>query len=305
MSNVIAVVNQKGGVGKTTTCVNLAAALSKKSFRVLLIDLDPMGSMSGWLGLPENSVGMAELLAGEATFAGVIQTLDRLNMDFIGVGRNLSRLAATNFLTPHSLAGSLRDYTNAYDFVIIDSPPSADLLISNVLVASDSIIVPIQTEAMPLRSSIKFFGWLERFQREHGCSPRILGILPSRFDSRTRLSAEILKAMRESESLGPPIFRTVIRKNVRLAETPNAPKTIFNSASTSYGATDYTSLAAEVVERCGLETNGELETESLAQLQELECNSPENEEIQTCSCCESQDVLEKRCRARTAISADS
>ena len=254
MTKVIAVVNQKGGVGKTTTCVNLGAALSQKKFKVLLIDLDPMGSLSGWLidEPSENGSGTGELLRGTIGFMETIKRSDELGVDFVPAGKTLMDIVLMEGLDPFILGERLGSWIERYDFVLIDCAPSSNVLIANALLASDSIIIPIQTETLPLKGGVKFIQWLSDFKGEYNVNVNVLGVLPCMFDSRTRLSQQILDAMKQSESLGPLVFNTVIRKNIRLAEAPGARRSIFRSASKSYGANDYTSLAVEVAQRCGI-----------------------------------------------------
>lgn len=254
MTKVVAVANQKGGVGKTTTCVNLGAALARKSMRVLLIDLDPMGSLSGWLAdePSENGSGAGDLLRGAIGFFEAIKRSDELGLDYIPAGKNLRDVVLMENIDPFVLGERLGKWVEKYDIVIIDCAPSSNVLIANAIVASDAILIPIQTETLPLQSGMKFVQWLNEFKSEYATNVNILGILPCMFDSRTRLSFQILDAMRSSENLGPLVFKTVVRKNVRLAEAPADKRSIFKSASKSFGASDYASLAEEVAERMGL-----------------------------------------------------
>jgi chromosome partitioning protein len=255
MTKVIAVVNQKGGVGKTTTCVNLGAALSQKSFKVLLVDLDPMGSLSGWLldEPSENGTGTGDLLRGTIGFLEAIKKSDALGVDFIPAGKHLTDVVMMENIDPFILGERLGNWVEKYDFVLIDCAPSSNVLIANSIMASDGIIIPIQTETLPLKSGVRFIQWLAEFKTEYDARVNILGILPCMFDSRTKLSLQILEAMKSSESLGPLVFNTIIRKNIRLAEAPGMRRSIFKSASKSSGASDYSSLALEVVDRCGMQ----------------------------------------------------
>ena len=256
MSRAIAVMNQKGGVGKTTTTVNLGAALSEKSFRVLLIDLDPSGNMTHWLAgeYTKEQPGLAELLGGKSSFSEIVKTSDMLNLDYIPAGNNLNSITTEINVSAYALKDKLEHFSVDYDFILLDCPPSSDILIGNALMAAESIIIPIQTETLPLQAGIRFLDWLEDFTRRNGNAINILGILPCMFDARTRLSKVILDAMKSSENIGPLVFDTIIRKNVRLAELSGQDKSIFKSASTSYGANDYGDLAVEVIKRTGVDT---------------------------------------------------
>lgn len=267
MSKTIAVMNQKGGVGKTTTTVNLGAALAGKSFKVLLVDLDPSGSLSNWLnGEDRDEVsGLGELIYGRAAITDVITKSDVLGLDYIPSGKNLRDVLPKGSFSIYSLNESIRELRDNYDYVIFDCPPSSDFLIGNALIASDSILIPIQTETLPLQSGIRFLDWLDSFINTQNSSVDILGILPCMFDSRTRLSNMILDTMRSSENLGPLVFDTVIRKNVRLAEIAGTGKSIFKSASSSFGAEDYEKLAREIIRRTGMTVPGgedEIQSES-------------------------------------------
>ncbi|UCE65438.1 MAG: ParA family protein [Candidatus Zixiibacteriota bacterium] len=267
MSKTIAITNQKGGVGKTTTTVNLGAALAGKSFKVLLVDLDPSGSLSNWLGGEDRDEvsGLGELIYGRSATTDVIKKSDVLGLDYIPSGKNLRDILPKGSFSIYSLKESIRELRDNYDYVIFDCPPSSDFLIGNALIASDSIIIPLQTETLPLQSGIRFLDWLDSFINTQNSSVNILGILPCMFDSRTRLSNVILDSMRSSENLGPLVFDTVIRKNVRLAEIAGTGKSIFKSASSSFGAEDYEKLAQEVIRRTGLTVPGreeEIQTDS-------------------------------------------
>jgi chromosome partitioning protein len=264
MTKVIAIANQTGGVGKTTTCVNLGAALSRMQLKVLLIDLDPMGNMSDWLlELPsENGTGVADLLYGTVVFDASVRKSEKLGVDYIPAGKGLRDVALTEDMDPFILRERLRHSVKPYDFVIIDCPPSSNVLMANALLASDSIVIPIQTETLPLRSGIKFLQWLNDFRQEYNAPVEIMGVLPCMFDSRTRLSFQILDAMKQSEHLGPLVFSTVIRKNVRLAEAPDMEQSIFRSASKSHGANDYASLASEVIRRSQVSVHPESEPQT-------------------------------------------
>lgn len=257
--------NKKGGVGKTTTTVNLGVALSGRSYKVLLVDLDPAGNMTHWLSgngdlqMP----GLSEILGGNGASMDAISKSEGLRLDYIPMGENLGNLASNGRIGYYALREKLTGVRDRYDFVLLDCPPSSDVLIGNSLMASDNIIIPIQTETLPLRAGVRFLDWISDFSKRHNHPVEILGILPCMFDSRTRLSRLILEAMKSSEHLGPLVFNTVIRNNVRLAELSGADKSIFKAASTSFGASDYGDLADEVLSRLNIEKSEQPETEPL------------------------------------------
>jgi chromosome partitioning protein len=256
MTRVIAVLSQKGGVGKTTTVVNLGTALADNTFKVLLIDLDPTGGMSGWLADGDLSTvsGVDKFLLQGGTVGDVLRRSSSLGLDYIPSGNGLRSISRAESFDAGALSRRMGELKDSYDFILIDCPPSSDSLNAWALMAADSILLPIQTEALPLRSGLRFMGWLTDFKSRNGCRADILGILPCMYDARTRLSKRILEAMRKSDNLGPLVFDTVIRKNARLAELPDSGKSIFKSASTSYGAEDYSSLAREILGRYGIST---------------------------------------------------
>jgi chromosome partitioning protein len=240
MTRVIAVLSQKGGVGKTTTVVNLGTALAESAYKVLLIDLDPTGGMSGWLADGDSSTasGVDRFVLQGGTASEVLRRSSALGLDYIPSGDGLRTMSRADSFDAGALSRRMGELKDGYDFVIIDCPPSSDSLNAWALMAADSILMPIQTEALPLGAGLKFLDWLTDFKSRNGCRADILGILPCMYDARTRLSKRILGAMRKSVNLGPLVFDTVIRKNARLAELPDSGKSIFKSASTSYGAAD-------------------------------------------------------------------
>jgi chromosome partitioning protein len=250
---IMAIMNQKGGVGKTTTCLNLGSALTELSFNVLLIDLDPAGSLTSWANGDnhDDNPDIGSMLKGDASFDDTIRTSANLKLDFLGSGTMLRKVSENGNLDINGLKNNLEPIRDKYHFILIDCPPSLNILAENALIASNSIIIPIQTETLPLRGGVKFLEWLDGFRNLTDKQIKILGILPCMYDSRTKLSEKILETMRASENLGPFVFKTVIRKNVRLAEMPWKGRSIFKSASGSYGATDYLDLAREVVNRAG------------------------------------------------------
>jgi chromosome partitioning protein len=247
MTRIIGIVNLKGGVGKTTTCVNLGAAIALRGARVLLIDLDPQKSLSTWAGVDDwPSVG--EVLNDEALIERAIVRWDRTNCWVLPAGHDL-RVKADQLINRDRREYLLKDKLDrlvGFDFVLIDSAPSYELLTINAICASTEIIVPLQTEILALESTIPFFETLGEIKSKFHPKLKIAGILPSMFDARTNLSKAILDQMRSSQHLGPLMFKTYVRKNIRLAETP-AQGVAITKYATSNGAEDYRNLAKELL----------------------------------------------------------
>ena len=247
MARILGVVNLKGGVGKTTTCVNLGAALSLFGFKVLLVDLDPQKSLTSWAAL-EQWPTISNVLTGEVDPYKAISKWSKVKCWVMPAGRDLRRVE--NQL----LSVSEREYVLRqklarffdFDFILIDSAPSAGLLTINAICASNELIIPLQTEILALESTIPFFETLGDIKKRYHPDLKIAGILPNMYDSRTNLSKAILDQMRASEHLGPLMFKTIIRKNVKLAETPSLGYAI-TRYSASYGSEDYRLLAEEIL----------------------------------------------------------
>jgi chromosome partitioning protein len=269
MTRIIGIVNLKGGVGKTTTSVNLGAALALKGLKVLLVDLDPQKSLSTWAGVEEwPSVG--EVLTGEIEITRAIVRWNRVDCWVLPAGMDLRAKADTLLNFPsreYLLRGKLETVTD-YDFILIDSAPSYELLTINAICASTELIVPLQTEILALESTIPFFETLGEIKSKFHPHLKIAGILPSMFDARTNLSKAILDQMKSSEHLGPLMFKTFIRKNIRLAETP-AQGFAITRYSTSFGAEDYRNLADELL-NCKKPDSSPSEKENLEKMARIQ-----------------------------------
>ncbi len=247
---LIGVINQKGGVGKTTTSVNLAAALAGRGRRVLLVDLDPQANATSGLGISPEGPTIYEVLVGNApartaVIPSGVEGLDILpaSGDLAGAALELDASTENMRLLKKALTG----VAPRYDLVIIDSPPSFGALTLNLLAASDSIIIPLQTEYFALEGIAAMIDTVVRVQGGLNPDLTVLGILLTMFDSRTRLSQQVEDNVRQH--LAGAVFSTVIPRNVRLAEAPSYGQAIFDYAPASAGAEAYGRLAGEVLDR--------------------------------------------------------
>jgi chromosome partitioning protein len=251
---IIAIANQKGGVGKTTTAVNLGCALAEEGLRVLIIDLDPQGNATSSFGLQElDGESLYEPLLGMAAIADkVVPTrVERVflvpaDLDLAGAEVEIARL--DNHLTrlAETLAPLRTDDT--FDFVLLDCPPSLGILMTNALAAADELLTPIQCEFFALEGLVKIVRIIEQV-RESGANERleIGGIVMTMFDSRTKLSAQVVADVREH--FGERVYETVIPRTVRLSEAPSFGKSVLEHDPNGTGARAYRALALEFIQR--------------------------------------------------------
>jgi chromosome partitioning protein len=250
VSRVIAITNQKGGVGKTTTAINLGAALAVSDVKVLLIDADPQGNTTSGLGI-QKSPGLATiydvLIDGKRIEEAICQTsmegLDVLPADKNLVGVNLQLIGVDDresILRKHLAA--IRDN---YEFILIDCPPALDLLTLNALMAADSVLVPIQCEFFALEGVSELMDTIDRIRDSFGHPLKIEGILLTMFDDRTNLARQVAADLREF--FQGDVFKTVIPRNIRLAEAPSHGKSILAYDPGSRGSESYIQLAKEVL----------------------------------------------------------
>jgi len=252
MSRVIAIANQKGGVGKTTTAINLGASLAVAERRTLIIDIDPQANASSGLGLERNSdtpniydVLVGSRTLGEAVKKGVHFPL----LDLVPSTRDLvgAEIEMVSMLSRESvLRRALEAVRPSYDFVLIDCPPSLGLLTLNTLTAADSVLIPIQCEFYALEGLSQLLNTIRLVQRALNPGLKIEGVLLTMFDQRLNLSNQVAKDAREY--FGSKVFRTAIPRNVRLAEAPSFGEPIIHYDVLSKGAQSYLALAKEVLQ---------------------------------------------------------
>lgn len=253
MSKIIAVINQKGGVGKTTTAVNLAAQLAKRKQSVLLVDLDPQGNATSGLGFAKNDLDVTiyEVLLGKNSLSDAVHST---SVDGLFIAPTNSNLAAaevdlvSKIDREKALSKALQ--TATHDFIIIDCPPALSLLTINALTAADSLIIPVQTEYYALEGLGQLLDVTQRVRSNLNPSLELLGVVLTMYDKRTTLSEQVAKEIHKH--FGDKVFNTQIPRNVRLAEAPSHGKTIFDYDKWSKGAKAYKQFTSEVLNREGI-----------------------------------------------------
>lgn len=252
MGKIIAIANQKGGVGKTTTSVNLAASLGVLEKKVLLIDADPQANASSGLGIDVESVelGSYQLLEHTASAAQTIVATTSPNVDIIPAHIDLVAIEielVDKEAREEMLKKALVEIKNEYDFILIDCAPSLGLLTLNALTAADSVIIPIQCEYFALEGLGKLLNTIKSVQRIHNANLDIEGLLLTMYDSRLRLSNQVVDEVKKH--FDEMVFSTIIQRNVRLSEAPSYGESIISYDAGSKGANNYLSLANELIEK--------------------------------------------------------
>ena len=249
---VIAIANQKGGVGKTTTAINLSAALALTGKRVLLIDLDPQGNSSlTFLDHTTIEHSIYDLLTDtDVSPEAVIKKTTIATLDVLPSRINLAKFESKllgEFDAPFRLKDRLEGIVKTYDCVLIDTPPTLGLITVNALVAADYVIVPIQPSYFALEGTDDLLETVEKVKARPNPRLQVLGVVITLLDKRTTLAKDIQEQIRAV--FGDKVFETVISKSVRLEESPAYKETIFTFAPNSSGATEYSNLCAEVMRR--------------------------------------------------------
>tara|TARA_Y100000590_G_scaffold427905_1_gene538626 strand:- start:4021 stop:4788 length:768 start_codon:yes stop_codon:yes gene_type:complete len=252
MGKIISIANQKGGVGKTTTSVNLSAALGVLEKKVLLIDADPQGNASSSLGFDfkNGHKGLYDILSGFEPIKKVIKESSSPNLDLVAsnidlVGIEIELINESK--REYRLKSALDSISKNYDFIIIDCAPSLGLITINALTACNSVIVPIQCEYFALEGLGKLLNTIKSIQKIHNEELDIEGLLLTMFDTRLRLSNQVVDEV--IKHFGEMVFKTIIKRNIKLGEAPGFGKDIISYDATSRGTKNYLSLANEIIQK--------------------------------------------------------
>jgi chromosome partitioning protein len=251
LGKVIAIANQKGGVGKTTTAISLGAALAKLEMWTLVVDCDPQANTTGGLGFARDPSrrSIYHALMQDVPFRDVVVSCGVEGLHLVPSEKNLVGAAVELVDQPEReqvMRKKMAAVRNEFNFILLDCPPSLDLLTLNALVAADSVIVPVQCEYFALEGVSELLDTLIRIRRSHNPRLAVEGILLTMYDDRTNLSRQVRDDLRDF--FGDQVFTTVIPRNVRLAEAPSFGKPIFAYDPECKGATSYLDLAKEVIQ---------------------------------------------------------
>ncbi len=252
MSRIISIVNQKGGVGKTTTAMNLAAGLAVMEKKTLLIDLDPQGNSSSGLGIDKNEIEkhVYHVIIGKIDITETIMPTSMDNLDLVPANINLTGAEielVKEFAREQKLKEALKSISDKYEYIIIDCPPSLGLLSVNALTACTDVIIPIQCEYFALEGVSQLLNTIRLIQQNLNPKLNVFGILLTMYDKRLNLANQVVSEVKRY--FKEQVFETMINRNVKLSEAPSYGKSIFEYDIKSVGSQNYLELASEVVNK--------------------------------------------------------
>ncbi|GAA3624749.1 ParA family protein [Flavivirga jejuensis] len=252
MGKIIAIANQKGGVGKTTTSINLAASLGVLEKKILLIDADPQANATSGIGIDIESIEMGtyQLLEHSSPARETVMKTDSPNLDLIPAHIDLVAIEielVDKESREYMLKKALADIKNDYDYILIDCAPSLGLLTLNALTAADAVVIPIQCEYFALEGLGKLLNTIKSVQKIHNPELDIEGLLLTMYDARLRLSNQVVEEVQKH--FNNMVFQTIIQRNVRLSEAPSYGESIIDYDAASKGANNYLSLAKEIINK--------------------------------------------------------